>query len=106
MSAPVGGSLMAQLASVRHASGAGKDEVFHAERALVELEDEPIDLGRDADEDLADDVQELPVLGVDRAMAAGAGREEKFLVLRLDEQPHRDALLGRRRRLRCSAGCR
>ena len=81
------------------------DEVFHA-AALSELDDEPVDLGRDADEDLADDVQELPVLGVDRAMAAGAGGEENFLVLPVDEQPHGDALFRRRRPPECSAGRR
>ena len=57
-------------------------------------------LARDANEDLADDVQKFHVLGVDRAMAAGAGGEEDVLVLAVDEQPHGDALFRRGHRLR------
>jgi hypothetical protein len=68
-------------------AGDGPEECtdIHAQARLVELRHEPVELRRDADEDLADDVQELHVLGEDRAMAARAGCEEEILVLRIDE---------------------
>ena len=60
-------------------SGAEKDPSFH-HAWLVELRNEPIELGRDANEDLADDVQKFSMLGIDRAMAACASGEEEFAV--------------------------
>src|SRR6266446_8800077 len=59
ISAPNGGCLSAQPASVRHAAPK-RTRQFIAAR-LVELENEPVELGREPDENLAENVDNLPV---------------------------------------------
>src|SRR5882672_4954854 len=71
MFAPKGGILSAQLASIRHTAMPRRFRIF-TRVWLVELRNEPVQLRRNAHEDLADDVQKFYVLGVDRAMAACA----------------------------------
>src|SRR5436190_18465817 len=92
MLAPAGGFFRAHPACMRHAMVPGRMRYF-MRRALVKLEDEPVNLGRDAHEDLADDVNHLPVLGVDRAGSHRACGEEEILVPRFDQKPDRDAVL-------------
>src|SRR6058998_3750889 len=67
MSAPTGGCLIAQPASVRYAAVPRRVRVFMWSGALVELEDEPVHLRRDPHEDLADDLDHLAVLGINGA---------------------------------------
>jgi len=71
MPEPEGGCLIAQLASVRHAAVLRRVRVF-TRVWLMELRNEPVHLGRDADEDLADDMDHLAVLGVNRASTSRA----------------------------------
>ena len=84
-------------ATDKHQAGgdAQKNSAIHAGRPLVELENKPIQFRRYADEHLADNVDNLPVLGVDRACATRAGSEEKIAVLGRKDEAHGDALFRR-----------
>src|SRR5438128_2405930 len=69
-------------------------------RLLVELENKPIQFCRDADEDLADDVDHLAMLGINSAAAARAGGKKDGAVLGREKQPDCNALFWCRYRLR------
>src|SRR5262245_55016758 len=98
MSSPTGACLIAQLANVRHAAAPIRTRLFMWSRVLVKLPNEPVELRRDSQEDLANDVNHLAMLGVNGAATARAGSEEKLLVLGRKNQADRDALLWRRYR--------
>jgi hypothetical protein len=59
----------------------------------MKLPNEPVDLGRNSQENFAHDVDHLAVLGVNGTSTAGTGGEEKLAVFRRKDEPHGDALL-------------
>src|SRR5215471_1332035 len=75
MSAPTGGHLSAQPASVRHAAVARRTRLFMAGRSLMELENKPIEFRGNPDEHFADDMDHLAMVRINRASAARAGSE-------------------------------
>src|SRR5215831_3480137 len=62
----------------------------------MQFQDEVVHVRPDADDDLAQNVQELRVLGVDRRVARRTRGEEKVLVLVRDVELDREALRRRR----------
>src|SRR6478735_8427535 len=92
ISSGVGGSLVIQPASNTTPAREPRMILGDCMSASVEFQDQPIELGADADDDLADDVDHVRLLGVDRPGAVRAGREEDFLVLTIGQQPHRQAV--------------
>jgi hypothetical protein len=62
---------------------------------LVKLENKPIQFRRDPEEDLADNVDNLAMLGVNCACTTGTGSEEKIAVPRRKDEAHRDSLFRR-----------
>src|SRR5207249_11881970 len=93
IAAPTGGCLIAQPASVRHAALPRSNRVCMCVwRALVELPNEPVQLRRESDEDLADDMDYLAMLGINSASSARTCGEEKAAVLGREKEPHCDAL--------------
>src|SRR4051812_11127143 len=91
MSPPVAGFLSAQPARMRASVRRGMTIRSCMKRGeSMKFEDEPVDLGGDADEDLPNDMKELQLFRVDGAATLRASGEEQFLVLGVDDQPHGD----------------
>src|SRR5688572_32163254 len=76
ISSCVGGSLVAQPTRRAAPARVPRRILGDCMSALVQFQDQPIDLGADAHNDFADDVNHLAFVGVDRAGTTGAGREE------------------------------
>src|SRR2546430_15287820 len=74
ISAPKGGCFIAQLANVRHTAVPSRTRLFMWSRFLMKLPNKPVELRRNTNEDFANDVDNLAVLGVNGASAARAGR--------------------------------
>src|SRR5262245_56303007 len=95
MSAPNGGCLSTQLASVRHAAAPSRTRLFMSSRVLMKLPNKPVEFRRNSQEDFAHDVDHLAVFGINGASTTGTGSEEKLLVLRRKDEAYCDALFRR-----------
>src|SRR5687767_7479903 len=69
-------------------------------RMSVQFQDQPVQIRAHPQDDLADDVNVMSVLRVDRTVAEGAGCQEHFAVALSNVQPHGEAT----RRQRCDTG--
>src|SRR5262245_66600665 len=58
----------------------------------MKLPNEPVELRRDSQEDLANDMNHLAMRRVNGASTTGTGGEKKLAVLRRKDKAHRDAL--------------
>src|SRR5262249_54779652 len=77
-----------------------KGLAYSCKRVLVELEDEPVELGRDADEHFANNVDHLSMVRINGTSSPRASGEEYATVLLRNEQPYRDPLFRCRYRRR------
>src|SRR5882724_8588010 len=103
MSAPTGGCLIAQPAKARLLARARSrvqrrafiiSTLVAAEESGEMFDDEPVELGRDADDHTADELDHLMLLRVDRSLTAGASSEEDVFILPICDESHCDALFG------------
>src|SRR5213079_3498593 len=69
-----------------------------AEESGEMFDDEPVELGRDADDHATEDLDRRNIVRVDRPPTAGASSEEDVFILPLCEESHCDALFGCRYR--------
>src|SRR5690348_14718906 len=92
MSAPTGGFLSAQFVNVRHAAAPSRTRLSMLARFLVELPNKPVELRRNTQEDLANDVDHFAMFSINRDSPARASSEEKVAVLRRKDKAYRDAL--------------
>src|SRR5262249_6598701 len=95
MSSPIGACLIAQPASARHAAAPNRTRLFMQACVLMKLPNEPGELRRDSQEDLADDVNHFALLSINGSSASGTSSEEKIAVLRRQDEAHCDALFRR-----------
>src|SRR5258705_10468049 len=65
-----------------------------AEESGEMFDDEPVELGRDADDDAAEDLDRRNIIPVDRSLTASASSKEDVFILPLCEESHCDALFG------------
>src|SRR5438270_12272452 len=66
-----------------------------AEESGERFDDEPRELGRDADDHATEDLDRLNLLRVNRRLNAGPRSEEDVVSLPVCEEPHCDAVFGR-----------
>src|SRR6266513_2653886 len=94
MSAPTGGCLIAQPASTRLLARARSriqrrafiiSTLVAAEESGEMFNDEPVELGRDADDHATEDLDRRNIVRVDRSPTAGASSEEDVFILPLCE---------------------
>src|SRR5690349_9200015 len=95
ISTPAGGFLMAQAVSTRHIVVPRSIRLFMSAHVLMKLPNEPVELRRNSQEDLADDVDHLAVFRVNGASTAGTRGEKKVAILRRKDQADGDALFRR-----------
>src|SRR6266576_1708785 len=111
MSAPKGGFFRAQPASTRLLAAARSTVerkafirfilvLVAAEESGEVFDDEPVELGRDADDHATDDLDRRNIVRVDRSPTAGASSEKDVFILPICEESYCDALFGRDHRLR------
>src|SRR5204863_5837576 len=67
-----------------------------AEESGQMFDDEPVELGRDADDHATEDLDRLNIVRIDRSPTSGASSEEDVFILPLSEESHCDALFWRR----------
>src|SRR5213076_2540443 len=65
-----------------------------AEESGEMFDDEPVELGRDADDHATEDLDRRHIVRVDRSLTAGASSEEDLFILSICEESHCNALLG------------
>ena len=117
MSAPKGGCFRAQPASTRLLAPARSTVerkafirfsliLVAAEESGEMFDDEPVELGRDADDHATEDLDRRHIVRVDRSPTAGASSEEDVFILPICDQSHCDALLRAPTRAWCWGGCR
>src|SRR4029077_12153344 len=105
MSAPTGGFFRAQPASTRLLAAARSTVerkafirfilvLVSAEESGEMFDDEPVELGRDADDHATEDLDRCNIVRVDRSLTAGASSEEDVFILPFREESHCDALFG------------
>src|SRR5438477_7311654 len=105
MSAPKGGFFRAQLASTRLLAIARSriqrrafiiSILVVAEQSGEMFDDEPVELGRDADDHATEDLDRLNIVRIDRSPTSGASSEKDVFILPFCEESHCDALFWRR----------
>src|SRR4029077_14891525 len=109
MSAPKGGCLRVQLVSVRLLAIARSTvdrrafirfilipSLVAAEESGEMFDDEPVELGSDADDHATEDLDRRIIVRVDRSPTAGASSEEDVFILPLCDESHCYARFGRR----------
>src|SRR4029077_18026138 len=105
MSAPTGACLIAQLASTRLLAVTKSrmqrrtfiiSSLVAAEESGEMFDDEPVELGRDADDHATEDLDRRNIIRVDRSLTASASSKEDVFILPIGEKSHCDALFGRR----------
>src|SRR5437763_8802111 len=67
-----------------------------AEESGEMFDDEPVELGRDADDHATEDLDRLNIVRVNRSLTAGPSSEEDVFILPFCEESHCDALFWRR----------
>src|SRR5437762_14276799 len=67
-----------------------------AEESGQMFDDEPVELGRDADDHATEDLDRLTMVRIDRSPTWGASSGEDVFILPLCEESHRDGLVWRR----------
>src|SRR3982751_956502 len=103
MSAPNGGCLIAHPASTRLLAIARSrvqrrafiiSTLVVAEESREMFDDEPVELGCDADDHATENLDRLNIVSVDCAPTARASSEEDVFILPICEESHCDALFG------------
>src|SRR6266478_6658586 len=67
-----------------------------AEESGEMFDDEPVELGRDADDHATEDLDRLNIVRIDRSPTSGASSEEDVFILPFCKESHCDALFWRR----------
>src|SRR5205814_4985798 len=105
ISAPNGGFFRAQPASTRllalvrsrvERRAFTRFILVAAEESGEMFDDEPVELGRDADDHATEDLDRLNIVRVNRSLTAGPSSEEDVFILPFCEESHCDALFWRR----------